>query len=89
MQDPLLYSRENLPGSVVARTQSIIINKGRDRIRLRVTNTGDRPVQVGVPKRDGDMVLNKHRLAPTTTSSRRTMHCLSIAAAHMENVLTF
>ncbi|KAF8274735.1 hypothetical protein EI94DRAFT_1775706 [Lactarius quietus] len=47
VQDPSLYSRENLPGSVVARTQSIIINKGRDRIRLRVTNTGDRPVQIG------------------------------------------
>ena len=43
-KDP--FPRENLPGSVVARTENIIINKGRDRIRLRVTNTGDRPVQV-------------------------------------------
>ncbi|KAH8983231.1 urease [Lactarius akahatsu] len=47
VQDPLLYSRENLPGAVIARTENIIINKGRDRIRLRVTNTGDRPVQIG------------------------------------------
>jgi urease len=47
VQDPFLYSRENLPGSVIARTENIIINKGRDRIRLRVTNTGDRPVQIG------------------------------------------
>ncbi|KAI9454532.1 urease [Lactarius psammicola] len=47
VQDPLLYSRENLPGAVIARTENIIINKGRERVRLRVTNTGDRPVQIG------------------------------------------
>ena len=90
VQDPLLYSRKNLPGSVVGLPEDIIINKGRDRIRLRVTNTGDRPVQVGTPRRDrGGMVLSEHRLAHTTTSLRRTMPCLSIAPAHMENVLTF
>jgi urease len=53
VQDPLLYSRENLPGAVIACKENTIINKGRERVRLRVTNTGDRPVQVGVPKRDG------------------------------------
>ena len=44
--DPLFYSREKLPGAVIARKENIVINKGRERIRLRVTNTGDRPVQV-------------------------------------------
>ena len=47
VQDPLLYAREILPGAVIARKENIVINKGRERIRLRVTNTGDRPVQVG------------------------------------------
>ena len=89
VQDPLLYSRENLPGAFIARKENIVINNGRERVRLRVTNTGDRPVQVGVSMRDEGIVLNKHRLAHTTTSSRRTMPCLSIAAARMENVLTF
>ncbi|KAH9966265.1 urease [Lactifluus volemus] len=36
-----------LPGAVIARKDNIVINKGRERIRLRVTNTGDRPVQIG------------------------------------------
>lgn len=48
MQDPSLYSREKLPGVIIARKDNIVINKNRERIRLRVTNTGDRPVQVGI-----------------------------------------
>lgn len=48
VQDPSLYSREKLPGAIIARKEDIIINKGRERVRLRVTNTGDRPVQVGI-----------------------------------------
>ncbi|KAF8501372.1 urease [Russula emetica] len=47
MQDPSLYSREKLPGAIIARKEDIVINKGRERVRLRVTNTGDRPVQIG------------------------------------------
>jgi len=47
VQDPLLYSREKLPGAIVVRKGDIVINKGRERVRIRVTNTGDRPVQVG------------------------------------------
>ncbi|KAK4048672.1 Urease [Microbotryomycetes sp. JL201] len=36
------------PGALVLRQDSPIeLNKGRDRIRVRVTNTGDRPIQVG------------------------------------------
>ncbi|KAI0261480.1 urease [Gloeopeniophorella convolvens] len=45
--DASLYSPEKLPGALVVRQDSIIINKGRERVRLRVTNTGDRPVQIG------------------------------------------
>ena len=47
VQDPSLYSREKLPGAIIPRKEDIVINKGRERVRLRVTNTGDRPVQVG------------------------------------------
>jgi urease len=48
VQDQSLYSREKLPGAIIARKEDIVINKGRERVRLRVTNTGDRPVQVGI-----------------------------------------
>lgn len=47
VQDASLYSREKLPGAIITRKEDIVINKGRERVRLRVTNTGDRPVQVG------------------------------------------
>ncbi|KZS98634.1 urease [Sistotremastrum niveocremeum HHB9708] len=42
-----LYSRANAPGAVVVKNEPIIINKGRDKVELRVTNDGDRPIQVG------------------------------------------
>ncbi|GAA5982110.1 hypothetical protein JCM5350_003459 [Sporobolomyces pararoseus] len=42
-----LVSREDLPGAIVCRGEEIVINKGRERVRLQVTNTGDRPIQVG------------------------------------------
>ncbi|KAH7875709.1 urease [Lentinula edodes] len=41
------YASEKAPGAVVARKERIVINKGRERIKLRVTNNGDRPVQIG------------------------------------------
>ena len=36
-----------IPGELVAADGDIEINPGRERIVLRVENTGDRPVQVG------------------------------------------
>ncbi|KFY81425.1 hypothetical protein V500_11431 [Pseudogymnoascus sp. VKM F-4518 (FW-2643)] len=38
---------EKMPGAVIAVKGKITINKGRKRIQLKVTNHGDRPVQVG------------------------------------------
>ncbi|KAI6108159.1 hypothetical protein F5141DRAFT_1121071 [Pisolithus sp. B1] len=38
---------ESLPGAIVAKKERIVINRGRERIRLKVTNNGDRPIQVG------------------------------------------
>ena len=45
--DASLYGRENAPGAVIVRKEKIAINAGRKRTRLRVTNHGDRPVQIG------------------------------------------
>ncbi|KAI0048100.1 urease [Auriscalpium vulgare] len=45
--EPSLYAREKLPGSVIAKKERIVINKGRERVQLKVTNTGDRPIQIG------------------------------------------
>ncbi|GJN94126.1 hypothetical protein Rhopal_007200-T1 [Rhodotorula paludigena] len=38
---------EEVPGALVLRKDVIRINEGRERVRLKVTNTGDRPIQVG------------------------------------------
>ena len=36
-----------IPGELIAAEGDIELNPGRDRVVLRVENTGDRPVQVG------------------------------------------
>ena len=36
-----------IPGEVLAEDGDIELNAGRERVTLRVVNTGDRPVQVG------------------------------------------
>jgi urease len=41
-----IISRESLPGAIIAKKGRITINAGRERIRLKVTNNGDRPIQV-------------------------------------------
>ncbi|KAG8930751.1 Urease [Tulasnella sp. 418] len=42
------YSRSSGPGFVVTQKESpIAINAGRERVQIRVTNSGDRPIQVG------------------------------------------
>ncbi|KAF8183375.1 urease [Pholiota molesta] len=41
------YAAEKAPGAVIAKKERIILNKGRERVKLRVTNNGDRPVQIG------------------------------------------
>ena len=44
--DPSKSARHSLPGAVIVRNEQIVINKGRERVKLRVTNNGDRPIQV-------------------------------------------
>lgn len=36
-----------IPGEVIVAAGEITLNEGRDTVRLTVSNTGDRPVQVG------------------------------------------
>ncbi|KAG6836900.1 Urease [Arthromyces matolae] len=45
--DPQEYAEQKAPGAVIARKEGVVINRGRERIKLRVTNNGDRPIQVG------------------------------------------
>ena len=47
LHDASTYSLENQPGAVVVEKGSIVLNQGRTRTKLRVTNRGDRPIQVG------------------------------------------
>ena len=36
-----------IPGEIIPRAGEIELNKGRKTVRLKVANTGDRPIQVG------------------------------------------
>ncbi len=36
-----------IPGEIIYGDEPVVINAGKDVIKLRVTNTGDRPIQVG------------------------------------------
>ncbi|KDN40287.1 hypothetical protein RSAG8_08197, partial [Rhizoctonia solani AG-8 WAC10335] len=47
LESPSLYTYSEAPGAVEVHGERIEINRGRDRIRLKVTNKGDRPIQVG------------------------------------------
>lgn len=43
-----VYEASKQPGAVVVvKNEKVVLNEGRQRIRLRVTSKGDRPVQVG------------------------------------------
>jgi urease len=44
------YTPEKLPGTVIVEKGSITLNKGRKRMKLKVTNKGDRPIQVCIIK---------------------------------------
>lgn len=52
------YAAEKVPGAIIAKKERIILNKGRERIRLRVTNNGDRPVQVSVLTTTTEIILS-------------------------------
>jgi urease len=45
--DPKDYAPDSLPGAIIPLKERIPLNQDRERTRLRVTNLGDRPIQVG------------------------------------------
>ncbi|KAF9500001.1 urease [Pleurotus eryngii] len=45
--NPEEYAPAKMPGAIIAKKERVLINEGRQRIRLRVTNDSDRPIQVG------------------------------------------
>ena len=48
--DDALYEDNNKPGAIVtAQAEPIELNAGRKRVRVKVTNKGDRAVQVSPP----------------------------------------
>ncbi|KAL1665093.1 hypothetical protein GGF50DRAFT_126709 [Schizophyllum commune] len=47
LSSPEEYAVEKRPGAVIAKKEAITINQGRERVKLRVTNNGDRPIQIG------------------------------------------
>lgn len=47
IHDPIVRSEALVPGQVSARPGTITLNEGRESISLDVTNTADRPIQVG------------------------------------------
>ncbi|KAG8908005.1 Urease [Tulasnella sp. 403] len=48
LDEASLYEKAQGPGAVIVKQDApITLNAGRDRVKLRVTNTGDRPIQVG------------------------------------------
>lgn len=42
------YTRKAAPGAVVVAREPIVINQGREKVTIKVTNTGDRPIQVDI-----------------------------------------
>lgn len=48
LEDEAKYAPDMHPGAVVvAKAEDIVLNKGRERAQIKVTNNGDRPIQVG------------------------------------------
>lgn len=85
--DEAEYAAEKAPGAIIPRKERIIINKGRERIKLRVTNNGDRPVQVRALSVLSHAVtdLSSFRLGLIITLSKPTLYFPLIAPKHMEN----
>src|SRR6516164_9346381 len=43
----LMTNRPLIPGEIIARDGDLILNEGRETVTLKVSNSGDRPIQVG------------------------------------------
>ena len=47
LYDAAVYAPEKAPGAVIAeKAEDIVLHKGKNRLQLKVTSKGDRPIQV-------------------------------------------
>ncbi len=47
VHEPIVSSNKNIPGEMIFDDDKLVINKEKDTAEISVTNTADRPVQVG------------------------------------------
>ena len=85
--EPSAYAHHALPGAIIAKNERIVINHGRERVRIKVTNNGDRPVQVSASSSHCHIhcEIKGYRLDLTITSSKLTLVCPSIAPGPTES----
>jgi len=85
--EPSAYAHHALPGAVVVKNERVVINYGRERVRIKVTNNGDRPVQVSPSssRRRIRCEIRACRSDPTITSSKPTLACPSIVPGPTES----
>jgi hypothetical protein len=81
------YEATKMPGAFVCVKGKIVLNKGRKRIRLRVTSKGDRPIQVGFLKKEKKTGADDGRLVHITILSKQTPSSNSIVSRRMAIVL--
>lgn len=80
-----LFELENVAGAIIpADKGKVELNPGRKRTRVRVTNRGDRPIQVCSPVflleiHLGPMLMRINRWDRISTSSKRTPNSTSTA----------
>ena len=49
--EPSAYGKQALPGAVMVKNERIVINHGREGVKIKVTDNEDRPVQVSKLRR--------------------------------------
>ena len=85
--EPSAYAHHALPGAIIVKNERIVINHGRQRVRIKVTNNGDRPVQVSASSSHCRIrrEIKGYRLDLIITSLKLTLVCPSIAPAPTES----
>jgi hypothetical protein len=85
MPDPSEYETQKAPGAVIpVKEGKIVLNKGRKRIKLKITSKGDRPIQVWTKLPQLELPLNfTFRSDHITTSLRQIRNSTLIESRHM------
>lgn len=78
LHDQSEYEATKMPGAVVTVKGKVVLNEGRNRIRLKVTSKGDRPIQV-YSLNKSVAKANTNRSGRIITSLKRTPNSISTA----------